>query len=92
MPIDDALAQALDLAVVFGDATSAVQQLAGATLPSTISTSFQGTAQAFQDSLQGLGLILIMAIVVIALISAGLYQFGGRASSAANIQTIGLRS
>jgi uncharacterized membrane protein YtjA (UPF0391 family) len=33
-----------------------------------------------------------MAIVVIALISAGLYQFGGRASSAANIQTIGLRS
>ena len=31
------------------------------TLPSTVSTSFQGTAQAFQDSLQGLGLILVMA-------------------------------
>ena len=29
------------------------------TLPATITTSFQGTAQAFQDSLQGLGLILL---------------------------------
>ena len=45
--------------VALGDAVDAVQQVAGATLPSTVSTSFQGTAQAFQDSLQGLGLILV---------------------------------
>jgi hypothetical protein len=32
-------------------------QAAASTLPSAISTSFQGTAQAFQDSLNGLGLI-----------------------------------
>ena len=41
--------------VALGDAVSAIQQLAGDTLPSTITTAFQGTAQAFQDSLQGLG-------------------------------------
>ena len=36
--------------------------------------SFQGTAQAFQDSLQGLGLILIMAIVVIYIVLGMLYE------------------
>ena len=34
------------------------------TLPATITTSFQGTAQAFQASLQGLGLLLVVAILV----------------------------
>ena len=51
-----------------------VQTAAAATLPSTIATSFQGTAQAFQDSLQGLGLILIMAIVVIYIVLGILYE------------------
>ena len=51
--------------VALGDAVTQVQELAASTLPATVSTRFQGTAQAFQDSLQGLGLILIMAIVVI---------------------------
>ena len=40
----------------------------------TITTTFQGTAQAFQDSLQGLGLILIMAIVVIYIVLGVLYE------------------
>ena len=35
---------------------------------------FQGTAQAFQDSLQGLGLILLMAIVVIYIVLGILYE------------------
>ena len=52
----------------------AVQNVAAESLPSTISTSFQGTAQAFQDSLQGLGLILLMAIVVIYLVLGILYE------------------
>jgi HAE1 family hydrophobic/amphiphilic exporter-1 len=43
-------------------------------LPDTVSTRFQGTAQAFQDSLRGLGLILIMAIVVIYLVLGILYE------------------
>ena len=46
----------------------------GRALPATVSTRFQGTAQAFQDSLRGLGLILIMAIVVIYLVLGILYE------------------
>jgi hydrophobic/amphiphilic exporter-1 (mainly G- bacteria), HAE1 family len=60
--------------VALGDAVDTVQQIANATLPSTVSTRFQGTAQAFQDSLQGLGLILIMAIVVIYIVLGVLYE------------------
>jgi hydrophobic/amphiphilic exporter-1 (mainly G- bacteria), HAE1 family len=57
-----------------GDAVSAIQAVASSTLPSTIATRFQGTAQAFQDSLQGLGLILVMAIVVIYIVLGVLYE------------------
>jgi HAE1 family hydrophobic/amphiphilic exporter-1 len=57
-----------------GDAVEAVQSLAAQTVPSTIATSFQGAAQAFQDSLQGLGLILLMAIVVIYIVLGILYE------------------
>ena len=47
-----------------GDAVAQIQETAATTLPATVSTRFQGAAQAFQDSLRGLGLILLMAIVV----------------------------
>ncbi len=57
-----------------GDAVSAIQATATATLPATVSTRFQGAAQAFQDSLKGLGLILIMAIVVVYLVLGILYE------------------
>ena len=57
-----------------GDAVTAIQTAAAATLPSTIATSFQGTAQAFQDSLRGLGVILLMAIVVIYIVLGILYE------------------
>ena len=57
-----------------GDAVTAIQTTAATTLPSTIATSFQGAAQAFQDSLQGLGLILLMAIVVIYIVLGILYE------------------
>src|SRR5205809_5401059 len=45
-----------------GDAVTAIKETAAANVPATVSTMFQGTAQAFQDSLNGLGLILLMAI------------------------------
>src|SRR5262249_7369618 len=64
----------LDQGVSLGDAVNAVQTAASTNLPSTIATRFQGTAQAFQDSLQGLGLILIMAIVVIYIVLGVLYE------------------
>ncbi len=41
--------------VALGDAVTQVQALARTELPATISTSFQGTAQAFQSSLPGTG-------------------------------------
>jgi HAE1 family hydrophobic/amphiphilic exporter-1 len=60
--------------VSLGDAVNAVQKAARATLPSTISTSFQGTAQAFQSSFEGMGLLLLMAIVVIYIVLGILYE------------------
>jgi HAE1 family hydrophobic/amphiphilic exporter-1 len=57
-----------------GDAVTSIQNTAAATLPSTVATSFQGAAQAFQDSLRGLGLILLMAIVVIYIVLGILYE------------------
>ena len=60
--------------VALGDAVNAIQETAAATLPSTVTTSFQGAAQAFQDSLRGLGLILLMAIVVIYIVLGVLYE------------------
>ncbi|MEW6441303.1 MAG: efflux RND transporter permease subunit [bacterium] len=57
-----------------GDAVSSVQAAAGRLLPDTISTSFQGTAQAFQTSMQGLGMLLALAILVIYLVLGILYE------------------
>jgi HAE1 family hydrophobic/amphiphilic exporter-1 len=60
--------------VALGDAVAAVDILAAQTLPSTVSTSFQGTAQAFQSSLRGLGILLVMSILVIYIILGILYE------------------
>jgi hydrophobic/amphiphilic exporter-1 (mainly G- bacteria), HAE1 family len=60
--------------VSLGEAVAAVNRLARQTLPATIQTSFQGTAQAFQSSIQGLGLLLIVAIVVIYMVLGILYE------------------
>ena len=57
-----------------GDAVTAIEAAAASTLPATVTTKFQGTAQAFQESLQGLGLVLIMAIVVIYIVLGILYE------------------
>ena len=57
-----------------GDAVAAVDKMARQMLPATITTSFQGTAQAFQASIQGLWLLLIMSILVIYLILGILYE------------------
>jgi HAE1 family hydrophobic/amphiphilic exporter-1 len=57
-----------------GDAVDSIRGVASAVLPSTVATTFQGAAQAFQDSLQGLGLILIAAIIVIYIVLGVLYE------------------
>ncbi len=60
--------------VTLGEAVDVVQELGSRTLPSDITTGFQGTAQAFQSSLKGLGLLLLMAILVIYLVLGVLYE------------------
>jgi HAE1 family hydrophobic/amphiphilic exporter-1 len=57
-----------------GQAVTDIDKVAKATLPASVSTSFQGTAQAFQSSLQGLGLLLIIAIAVIYMVLGILYE------------------
>ena len=60
--------------VALGDATRAVEQVAQQTLPATVQRSFQGTAQAFQQSFSGLGFLLLAAIAVIYIVLGILYE------------------
>jgi hydrophobic/amphiphilic exporter-1 (mainly G- bacteria), HAE1 family len=60
--------------VALGDAVGRVQQVAKEVLPTSITGTFQGTAQAFQSSLKGLGLLLVMAILVIYIVLGVLYE------------------
>jgi HAE1 family hydrophobic/amphiphilic exporter-1 len=60
--------------VSLGAAVNDVQKAARQTLPSTISTGFSGTAQAFQTSQQGLALLLLLAVVVIYIVLGILYE------------------
>jgi len=52
----------------------AIQKLARDDLDPQISTQFQGVAQAFQSSLGGLGMLLLMAVVVIYIVLGILYE------------------
>jgi HAE1 family hydrophobic/amphiphilic exporter-1 len=60
--------------VAIGEAIAAVDKVARNVLPATIKTSYMGTAQAFQSSLQGLGLLLLVAILVIYMVLGILYE------------------
>ena len=60
--------------VSLGDGVAMVEQVARQTLPEGISSSFQGTAQAFQDSMRGLGILLLMAVLVIYIMLGILYE------------------
>jgi HAE1 family hydrophobic/amphiphilic exporter-1 len=57
-----------------GTAVERVAAAAREVLPSTISTSFSGTAQAFQQAQAGLAVLLVMAILVIYLVLGILYE------------------
>jgi HAE1 family hydrophobic/amphiphilic exporter-1 len=60
--------------VSLGEAVADVNRRALETLPTTISGSFQGTAQAFESSVQGLAVLLLMSILVIYIILGMLYE------------------
>jgi HAE1 family hydrophobic/amphiphilic exporter-1 len=60
--------------VALSQATAEVDRLARLTLPATIAATFQGTAQAFQSSMKGLGLLLVLAVLVIYMVLGILYE------------------
>jgi len=60
--------------VPLSEALSAIEQTAGATLPATISTDFQGAAKVYQAATRGLILLLLMAILVIYIVLGILYE------------------
>jgi len=64
----------LEPGVSIGTAVERVEQTARQVLPASISTSFAGTAQAFQAAQQGLLLLLVLAILVIYLVLGILYE------------------
>jgi HAE1 family hydrophobic/amphiphilic exporter-1 len=60
--------------VSLGKALGEVRGVAASVLPPSITAEFSGAAQAFQDSLGNLGLLLVMAILVIYLVLGILYE------------------
>jgi len=61
--------------VALGQATDAVEKaMADLGAPATLSSSFQGTAQAFQQSLSTVPLLILAALVVVYLILGILYE------------------
>ncbi len=60
--------------VSLGAATSHVKQVADRLLPPTITTSFEGQAKVFQQSMNNLGLLLFVAIGVVYIVLGALYE------------------
>ena len=61
--------------VALGDAIKEINKaMAEMRLPATITGVYQGTAQAFQSSLRGMGILLVLAIFVIYLVLGILYE------------------
>jgi len=60
--------------VAIGTAVAEVRRVARQLLPASITTSFAGTAQAFQSSQAGLLALLILAVVVIYMVLGILYE------------------
>ncbi len=60
--------------VSLGRALDDVKRVADDTVPASISTGFQGTAEEFQSSMRNLGILLVMAILVIYIVLGVLYE------------------
>jgi HAE1 family hydrophobic/amphiphilic exporter-1 len=57
-----------------GDAVTRVREVSSTVLPATLTPSFQGTAQAFEASMRGMGLLLLAAVIVIYIVLGILYE------------------
>jgi HAE1 family hydrophobic/amphiphilic exporter-1 len=60
--------------VSLGAATAHVKQVANRVLPAAITTSFEGSARVFQQSMANLGLLLFVAIGVVYIVLGALYE------------------
>ncbi len=60
--------------VSIGTAVTEVQRVANQTLPSSITTGFSGTAEAFQSAQSGLLALLVLAILIIYIVLGILYE------------------
>jgi HAE1 family hydrophobic/amphiphilic exporter-1 len=60
--------------ISLGVATAHVKQVADRVLPPIISTSFEGQAKVFQQSMNNLGLLLFVAIGVVYIVLGALYE------------------
>jgi HAE1 family hydrophobic/amphiphilic exporter-1 len=60
--------------VALGEVVNTVNKLARDTLPGSITTNFQGTAQEFQSSINSLWLLLALAVFVVYLVLGILYE------------------
>jgi HAE1 family hydrophobic/amphiphilic exporter-1 len=60
--------------VSLGAATSHVKRVADRVLPAAITTSFEGSAKVFQQSMSNLGLLLFIAIGVVYIVLGALYE------------------
>jgi HAE1 family hydrophobic/amphiphilic exporter-1 len=63
--------------VSIGDAVEHVQELARETLPSGVSSTFAGSAKAFEEAFRTLPLLLLVTILVIYMVLAVLYEHYG---------------
>jgi HAE1 family hydrophobic/amphiphilic exporter-1 len=60
--------------ISLGAATAHVKEVADRVLPPTISTSFEGSAKVFQQSISNLSLLLFVAIGVVYIVLGALYE------------------
>ena len=60
--------------VSLSEVTGRIEELGRTELPATINATFQGAAAAFTNSLQGLGIMLLVAVLVIYLVLGMLYE------------------
>ncbi len=60
--------------VSLGDAVAQINRIGRAALPPTISGTFQGSAQAFEASMRGMGLLVALAVLVIYIVLGILYE------------------
>jgi HAE1 family hydrophobic/amphiphilic exporter-1 len=60
--------------VSLGDAVTKIDETAARVLPPTVTTAFQGSAKTFEESLQNLGLLLVIAIAVVYIVLGMLYE------------------